>query len=519
MALTVRQVGQVAPPLKQRIELFQQAVDKNDQIVARLREQLRRMEPHRERLSASVQQRQDDQRNLQSSLVRLEDALTAFGNESARLEAAVEEVPRVLERVSLPAQQPATGAGASGGPEAPGLLSPLASSRRIPAAAVDLPLPYFETLATQLEERAQQVWERVNAVESALTAYSRQSSGVPVASQIEAVVRCEHAQFRALASQVAQAAERLEQVREAAVRSQGVPAGMLARPADGGTIGRSLSAQPSGLHAWAPGTPAAGVAGAGLLGRPAGGGLLGQAPVGGLFGQPSAGGLVGQPLGGGLFGQPSGGGLFGQPSGGGLFGQPSGGGLFGQPSGGGLFGQPSGGGLFGQASGGGLFGQPSGGGLFGQSSSGSNVGLFGQNTGGGLGLFGQNSRSGGLFGQSSGGGGGLFGQSSGGGLFAQNTGGGLFGQSSGGGLFGQSSGGGLFAQNTVGGMFGQSSTGTSLFGQNTGGSLFGQGTGSSLFGQSASTSAFAPNSSGGLFGTQGTGGGLFGAANTTGGLF
>merc|ERR1719181_368500 len=114
-----------------------------------------------------------------------------------------------------------------------GAVSPAFSAARlIPAAAIDVPLPYFETLACRFEDRAQQIWERVNAVEAALVAYSRQTSGVPVESQIEAVVRSQHAQFRALAAQVTQTAERLEQLREMAIRTKGVPVGMLARPTD-----------------------------------------------------------------------------------------------------------------------------------------------------------------------------------------------------------------------------------------------------------------------------------------------
>ncbi|CAE8630025.1 unnamed protein product, partial [Polarella glacialis] len=207
---------QVAPPLKAQIEQFQQAIDNNDQTVARIREQLRRLEPQRERLSDLVQQRQDDRRNIHSALARLEDSLSTFGTESAALEASIEEVPRLLERVSFPAgQQQGRG-----------------DTRALPAGAIDVPLPYFDALAGQLEERAQQVYERVNLVEKALASYNRQASGVPVTSQIEAVVRSEHAQFRAIASELAQAGERLEQLRETAVRTRGVPVGMLARPAD-----------------------------------------------------------------------------------------------------------------------------------------------------------------------------------------------------------------------------------------------------------------------------------------------
>lgn len=44
-----------------KIEQFQQIIDSNDQSVARLREQLRRLEPERERLSELVQQRQEPQ--------------------------------------------------------------------------------------------------------------------------------------------------------------------------------------------------------------------------------------------------------------------------------------------------------------------------------------------------------------------------------------------------------------------------------------------------------------------------
>jgi len=441
MALTVRQVGQVSPPLKQKIEQFQSAIDNNDQIVARIREQIRRMEPQRERLGASVRQRQDDGRNLHSSLARLEDALASFGAESGHLEATIEEIPRLLERISLPVSQPGV---AAHGNFADGGMSPYAM-RRLPGAAVDVPLPYFEALAAQLEERTQQIWSRVNAVEAALTTYSRPESGAPVPNQIEAVVRSQHAQFRALALHVAQTADRLEQLREAAIRTRGVPVGMLARPAD--SLSDQRRAELAAFN---------------------GGGQLGS-----LIGGPQAGSLLGIPQHGGA--ALGGGGLFGQPMGamGGM-----GGGLFGQPSGGGLFGA--------QSSGGGLFGaQPmgGGGGLFGGASSGG--GLFGANTGGGL--FGAQSTGGGLFGA----------QTSGGGLFGANTGGGLFGaQTTGGGLFGANTGGGLFGANMGGGMFG-ANTGGGLFGANTGGGLFGGGMG---MGMGGGAGLFGANMGGGLFG-------------------
>ncbi|CAE7533273.1 npp-10 [Symbiodinium natans] len=187
--LTVRQVGQVAPPLKQKIEQFQQIIDNNDQSVARIREQLRRLEPQRERLSDQVQQRQDDGRSIHSQLVRLEDSLASFGAESVQLEAAAEEMPRLLERIAVPVNGP--------GPGDP-------SFRRLPAAAIDVPLPYFDTLAEQLEARTKQIYERVNAVEKALATYNRQVSGVPVTSQIEAVVRSEFLQFKAIAAELTQ---------------------------------------------------------------------------------------------------------------------------------------------------------------------------------------------------------------------------------------------------------------------------------------------------------------------------
>ncbi|CAE7910511.1 npp-10, partial [Symbiodinium necroappetens] len=174
-ALTVRQVGQVAPPLKQKVEQFQQIIDNNDQSVARIREQLRRLEPQRERLSDQVQQRQDDRRSIHSQLARLEDSLASFGAESVQLEAAAEEMPRLLERIA-PVNAPGAHVDPSG-------------FRRLPAAAIDVPLPYFDALAEQLEARTKQVYERVNAVEKALATYNRQVSGVPVTSQIEARVQ------------------------------------------------------------------------------------------------------------------------------------------------------------------------------------------------------------------------------------------------------------------------------------------------------------------------------------------
>ena len=143
----MRQVGQVAPPLKQKIEQFQQIVDNNDQSVARIREQLRRLEPQRERLSDQVQQRQDDRRSIHSQLARLEDSLGSFGSESVQLEAAAEEMPRLLERIAVPVNQPA-GAAAPVDP----------AFRRLPTAAIDVPLPYFDTLAEQLETRTKQAF-------------------------------------------------------------------------------------------------------------------------------------------------------------------------------------------------------------------------------------------------------------------------------------------------------------------------------------------------------------------------
>ena len=77
-----------------------------------------------------------------------------------------------------------------------------------------------------------QVHERAGAVEKALLTYNRQVSGVPVAAQIEAVVRSEFLQFKGLAAELAQAGERIEQLREAAVRSRGVPVGMPGAPSE-----------------------------------------------------------------------------------------------------------------------------------------------------------------------------------------------------------------------------------------------------------------------------------------------
>lgn len=528
MALTVRQVGQVSPPLKQAIDQFQLSIDNNDQIVARLREQLRRLEPQREKLTTSVKQRQDDRRNLHSSLARLEDSLASFGKESALLTAAIEEIPRILERLSLhPSQHGMLTPGANAF-----ATVPFAAGRLVPAATIDVPLPFFETLAQHFAERLQQICERVNAVDDALSSYSRQRSGVPVAVQIEAVVRSEHAQFRALAAQVAQLAEHLEQLREAAIRTRGVPAGMLARPFENGMVvdqqmlmnhlmnnkGGMLLGGSSGVPQHAQFGP---TIGGGSFGQPGVGvlglNMVGQNTIGGLYGAPAAGGgLFGQVTPGSVFGQSSSGSLLGQQSGG-LFGPNIGGGLFSQNTGGGLFSQNTGGGLFSQNTGGGVFGANTGGGMFGQSGG---SGLFGQSMGGGL--LGQSS-GGGMFGQSSAGGS-LFGQGTGGGgLFGQNTGGGMFGQASGGGLFGGQNAGGMFGANTAGalgqnmgsGLFGQN-TGAGLFGQNSGGGLFGgQNTGGGLFGGAAQTS-------GGLFGgaAQNSGGGLFGgAAQSSGGLF
>merc|ERR1719498_242626 len=106
-ALTVRQVGQVAPPLKAKIEGFQQIIDQNDQSVIGIRGLLQSMEEKREKLASDVRVVQDDRRNLYSSLMRLEDALKMFGVESKDLEQMIEEVPRILERVSLPANHDA----------------------------------------------------------------------------------------------------------------------------------------------------------------------------------------------------------------------------------------------------------------------------------------------------------------------------------------------------------------------------------------------------------------------------
>ena len=103
--MTVRQVGQVAAPLKQKVDQFQQVIDNNDLIVERIKEKINRMTPQREKLSSCVQQRQDERRSLVSSSARLEDALISFGVESAQLAAIVEELPRLLERISLPAGQ------------------------------------------------------------------------------------------------------------------------------------------------------------------------------------------------------------------------------------------------------------------------------------------------------------------------------------------------------------------------------------------------------------------------------
>ncbi|CAK8985407.1 [F-actin]-monooxygenase MICAL2 (Molecule interacting with CasL protein 2) (MICAL-2) (mMical2) [Durusdinium trenchii] len=71
-------------------------------------------------------------------------------------------------------------------------------------AAIDVPLPYFDALAEQLEMRAEQVYDRVTAVEKALATYNRQVSGVPVSAQIEAVVRSEFLQFKAIAAELVQ---------------------------------------------------------------------------------------------------------------------------------------------------------------------------------------------------------------------------------------------------------------------------------------------------------------------------
>jgi len=485
MALTVRQVGQVAAPLKQKVEEFQKVIDSNDDIVKRIEGGLERVKPQREKLSACVQQRQDDRRNLVSSLARLEDALASFGVESRQLEAIIEELPRLLELISLPAGQQgmiASMPGGMGGPGGGG-MDGYGASRRIPAAAIELPLPYFDILAKQFEERTLQINARVRAIESALATYCQKASGAPVGSQIEAVVRSEYAQFRALAAQVAEVAHRLEQLREVAIRTKRVPAGMLARLEDRSFI-VDQRAQVGGNSNLLTG---------GTLALPSPG-MMGVGGVAPQMGQN--GGMLGQNTGGGLFGGNPGGGLFGQNTGGGLaggmFAQNTGGGLFGGNAGGGMFGANIGGGMFAQNTGGGMFGANTGGGLFGGGAQ-AGGGMFGQNTGGG-GLFGGGARSsgGGLFGGGAPAGGGMFGANTGGGLFGQNTGGGLFGgaaQSSGGGMFGAPAGGGLFggAANTGGGLFGGAA--------NTGGG--------GLFGQ-------APPAGGGLFGQPAGGGGLFG---------
>lgn len=103
--MTVRQVGQVDAPLKQKVDQFQLVIDNNDQIVERIKEKINRVTPQREKLAACVQQRQDDRRSLVCSLARLEDASASLGVESAQLEAIIEELPRILERISLPAGQ------------------------------------------------------------------------------------------------------------------------------------------------------------------------------------------------------------------------------------------------------------------------------------------------------------------------------------------------------------------------------------------------------------------------------
>eukprot|EP00438_Fugacium_kawagutii_P024933 Skav213190 [mRNA] locus=scaffold2826:84137:88068:+ [translate_table: standard] len=297
-------------------------------------------------------------------------------------------------------------------------------------AAIDVPLPYFDSLAEQLEMRAEQVYERVTAVEKALATYNRQVSGVPVAAQIEAVVRSEFLQFKAIAAELAQAGERIEQLRDAAVRTRGVPVGMLARPAEdesqrlAAAVRNNLTGGGTLLGPLAMSTinPALmGCGGCGMLGpgaNPAG--MMG-ASGSGLFG-----GNTGGVMGGGLFGGNTSGGLFGANTGGGLFGGNTGGGMFGANTGGGLFGGNTGGGMFGANTGGGLFGGNTGGGMFGANTG----GLFGGNTGGGM--FGANT------------GGGLFGGNTGGGMFGANTGGGLFGGNTGGGMFGANTGGGLF---------------------------------------------------------------------------
>eukprot|EP00450_Noctiluca_scintillans_P017490 CAMPEP_0194510770 /NCGR_PEP_ID=MMETSP0253-20130528/42211_1 /TAXON_ID=2966 /ORGANISM="Noctiluca scintillans" /LENGTH=288 /DNA_ID=CAMNT_0039354037 /DNA_START=101 /DNA_END=963 /DNA_ORIENTATION=- len=288
MSLTVRNVGHVAPQLKQKIDMFQQQVDNNDMIVARIKEQLRSMEPHRKELAVAVDQRMDDRRNLQSALARLEDALNSFGAENKELESTIEDLQRILELVSLPTQQ---GFGAPGDASSNHM-----NGRAVIAGAIDIPLPYWEKLARQFAERTGRIWERVNLVEAALSSYSRPTTGAPVAGQIEAVVRSQHARFRDLAALTAQITDRLEQLREAAIRHRGVPTGMLARPIDpriadsrypdarmqtgGNLLGVSLGGMGMG-----------GAGGAMTFG------LGGAAPGGGLFGAPA-----GAPAGGGLFG-------------------------------------------------------------------------------------------------------------------------------------------------------------------------------------------------------------------------
>merc|ERR1719253_2047544 len=294
------------------------------------------MKEQRDKLSVSARERKHDGRNIHSSIMRLEDALASFQAESKELELAIEEIPRILERVSLAPNQAGAmvpGMGAAPGvaalpgvnPALAGAIVPAMGSTRPLAAAIDVPLPYFQTLAQRFEERTQQIWERVNAVESSLIAYSRQSSGVPVESQIEAVVRSQHAQFRALAAQVAQTAERLEQLREMAVRTKGVQPGMIARQGDYGwrdgqwaALDQMNAAGLNGLQG--PGLGGMPPGAAGALGM--GGGLGGLGGMGGGLGGLGMGGMQ---LGGGLGagGMQLGGGLgaMGQNPGGGLFGQ------------------------------------------------------------------------------------------------------------------------------------------------------------------------------------------------------
>jgi len=493
---------------------FQQQLDNNDLVIARIREQIRRIEPQREKIALQVMQRQDDGRSIHTSVTRLEDNVAVFCQENSKLEATIEEVPRILEQVSLPMQHP--GIAAAFASPSGSSFEPFAAMRLAPAA-IEVPLPYFQKLPQQLTTRLEKISERVFSLQAALASYSRPMMGVSTPSQIETVVRSQHAQFRMLAAQLAQAADRLEHLRDLAVKTQGVPAGMLSRPTDIlGTSDPLLAALllPQGAGSMqnlnAPGA-LAGLALAnpgilnGQLGLALGGGL--SPGLGGGLGGLGQGGLGGLGTGAGI--GMMGAGIGGIGGGGGILGAP-GGGMFGGNLGGGMFGANTGGGMFGGANtGGGLFGGANtGGGMFGANTGG---GMFGANTGGGL--FGGANTGGGMFGANTGGG--MFGANTGGGMFGANTGGGMFGASSGGGggLFGgaASSGGGMFGANTGGGMFG-TNTGGGMFGGNTGGGMFGANTGGGgLFGNSGGGAFGAASSGGGLFGANaGGGGGLFG---------